>query len=297
MQNNPIMNQAFASHLLRQMAFPASLKSVTPFLRQEDGTPYSVWLLETTTGKYVLKKTSRQELSVYQAFLSGQSYAPKLYGFTQDQADTYLLMEYVPGETLRHCTRQNLTLALDALIASQNAYWQKETLSSVGFCYDEAFRDYQKRLPYMGALSPCYSAFLEVYATVPRTLCSDDLLPFNVIIESNRAVLLDWEYAGLLPYPCALARLLAFGEEEPHWMFHLTAADRAFALDYYYENLISQKGISREAYDRTMQLFFFKEYSEWVYLAVSSGNFASEYYQKYAPKATALAAQLAAQKS
>lgn len=96
-------------------------------------------------------------------------------------------------------------------------------------------------------------------------------------------MILDWEYTGILPYPGPLARFLAFGEENPDSLFQMTPEDKAFALEYYYENLIRSKGISKAAYERTMKLFFFAEYCEWMCLAVSSGDFTSPKYKKYAP--------------
>ena len=85
---------------------------------------------------------------------------------------------------------------------------------------------------YMDDLAEVYRAYLAEAARVPRTLCNDDLLPFNVLVNEERAVILDWEYGGILPYPCALARLLAFGEEGTDFFFQMTRADREFALRY-----------------------------------------------------------------
>jgi thiamine kinase-like enzyme len=118
------------------------------------------------------------------------------------------------------------------------------------------------------------------------------MLPFNVIISQNRAVILDWEYGGILPYPCALARLIAYGEEDENALFFIKRDDQIFAVDYYYENLIKGMDISYEEYIRTMKLFFFKEYSEWIYCANSSGDRSGEYYRKYSQMARALALQL-----
>ena len=59
-----------------------------------------------------------------------------------------------------------------------------------------------------------YEQYLQIYSDVPRTLCHDDLLPFNVLCAKERAVIIDWEYAGILPYPTSLARLIAHCEED-----------------------------------------------------------------------------------
>ncbi len=101
-----------------------------------------------------------------------------------------------------------------------------------------------------------------------------------------------WEYGGILPYPCALARLLAFGEENTDFMFQMSLEDKEFAVWYYYDYLIKSKGIPWDEYIRTMKLFFLKEYSEWVYFARSSNDFTKPEYQKYYAKCKLLAKEL-----
>ena len=148
----------------------------------------------------------------------------------------------------------------------------------------------------MADLTEAFEAYLEAFRTVPRTLCNDDMLPFNVLTDQNRAVILDWEYGGILPYPCALARLIAYGEDREDALFYMTEEDKEFALRYYYDRFIRQKGIGWEAYLHTMQLFLLKEYAEWVYCAHKSGDLGIPYYKPYYAKARAMAAQLKGEK-
>lgn len=101
---------------------------------------------------------------------------------------------------------------------------------------------------------------------LPRTLCHDDLLPFNVLTDGSSAVLIDWECYGFLPYPVSLARLIAHTRPDPCWDFTMSAEDKAFAIDYYYERLIKKKQISYEDYRRALDYFLFFELTEWVYL-------------------------------
>ena len=252
--------------------------SAAPFRSAEDHTPYSVWKLETDMGTRVLKKISPEEQAVYEAFFPGGGGAvPEIYGFSQG----YMLIEYISGQTLSRCTRPFLIRALDALIEIQRLYWQNTALSDVGYGFSKSYPNREKRLPYMEDLGSCYQAYLEIFRSIPRTLCNDDMLPFNVLVNDHRAVILDWEYGGILPYPCSLARLLAYGEESEGALFYMTREDQRFAVDYYYENLIRHKGISYEDYLHTMKLFFYKEYSEWIYCANSSGDRSGEYYIKY----------------
>lgn len=280
------------TEILAALGFSAPVQAVTQFCSEEDGTPYQVWKLDTDTDSLVLKKTSREERDIYETFFPDRGPTPKVYAFGEYGGELYMLMEYVQGVSLSHCTRQQLRQTLDALIISQEQYWDDLAHAEVGYSFNKSYPNRRKRLEYMADLADAYQAYLDVFSSVPRTLCNDDMLPFNVLVSEEKAVIVDWEYAGILPYPCAIARLLAFGEEDPQALFQMTAEDRQFALDYYYENLIKGKGISRSEYDRTLQLFFLKEYSEWVYCAGISGDYEMEQYKKYYGKAKELAQDL-----
>lgn len=258
-----------------------------PFRAEEDGRAYAVWKLDTDRGPMVLKKTNDAERAVYETFFAEGGPVPKIYGF----AGEWMLMEFVPGTSMSRCTRTLLIRTLEALCESQDKWWGNETRGDVGYGFPASFPSRCKRLAYMGDLETAYQAYLDEFARVPRTLCNDDMLPFNVLADENRAVILDWEYGGILPYPCAIARFLAFGEEGDG-LFQMREEDRSFAMDYYYEKLVSSKGISRREFDRTMDLFFLKEYSEWVYCAAVSGDYEMEYYKKYGKKARDLARKL-----
>lgn len=262
-----------------------SILHAEAFRAEEDGSQYQVWKLETNVAPLVLKKATPREQETYAGFFSKDGPVPKVYGYYDD----WMLMEYVPGHTLSRCCREDLIPALDALIASQRDYWNRVDLSHIGYGFEKSYPNRTKRLAYMEDLGDCYEAYLESFRTVPRTLCNDDLLPFNIIISGNRAVFLDWEFGGILPYPCALARMIAYGEEEEHALFYMKREDQVFAVEYYYEHLIRQMGIPYDEYIRTMKLFFFKEYSEWIYCANSSGDFSGEYYHKYSLMARKLA--------
>jgi hypothetical protein len=256
---------------------------------EEDETPYHVWKLTWDDRTAVLKKTSPEELAIYNTFLTETKAAPKVYAQGEVDGAWYMLMEYIPGETLCHCTWERLQHALDVLMELQRRYWQDTIHGDLGYGFAKCYPNREKRLPYMEDLTEAYEAYLQAFCTVPRTLCNDDMLPINVIVSEERAVILDWEYAGILPYPCALARLIAYGPEESGGLFHISNGDRAFALEYYYDHLIREMGISREEYDHTMKLFLLKEYSEWVYCAHSSGDLGIPYYKPNYARARSLA--------
>ena len=126
----------------------------------------------------------------------------------------------------------------------------------------------QKRRAYLTEpdLRAWLDRFLALYPTLPRTLCHNDLLPFNLILGEGRVVFIDWETGGMLPYPCMLARLLVHGSEHGETPFYMTQEDKAFAVRYYYEHLLQDRGVPYADYRRALELFWFFELTEWVYV-------------------------------
>ena len=275
------------NEVLRKMGCPAAIAS-SRFTNEEDGEAYDVWRVELPDKTCVLKRAKGNEPTIFDAFLRGEaSYAPKLYAMT----DEWLLMEYVPGNNLMRCERASLTKVLDALIAIQSKYWNaKDPLGTL----NEALQSRRNRLQYLPdpRLRAAYVAYLEDFGSLPKTLCHDDLLPFNVIVNSDRAVLIDWEVGGILPWPTSIARLIAHGESEENAFFYMTDADKSHAISYFYEQFIKGRGVGREAYARSIDLALFYEYCEWVYVGNKYGETDNERYRKYLKKAISQAEKL-----
>ena len=252
--------------------------------REEDGSYYSVWRISDGGAEYILKEAKEYELEVYKKLLRPESrYTPRLFKTVADGDRSYLLLEYVTGEDLRTASRSKLKLALDALNGIQEGSWENRDLDSFGYTFEKSLESRISRGKYLNdpMLEKAYARFLKVYKEAPRALCHDDLLPFNVIVSDDRAVIIDWEYAGMLPYLTSFARLIAHGREENGSFFYLSREDRAFAVDYYYEKLIKAKGISREKYLNDLEYFLFYENCEWVYCGNKYGDTDSERYKEY----------------
>lgn len=252
--------------VLQQMGIEKVLE-VTPFPREEDDTLYEVWKVTTPEGEYVLKKAKSHELAVYDAFfredLPG---APRFLEAAEAEGENWILMEYVKGTDLRRCDRESLTAALDALISLQDRFW--ESPETAGYSFEESLQSRKNRGSFLNDpfFEQAYGRFLELYESLPRTLCHDDLLPFNVLVDGDKATIVDWEYAGILPYPTSLVRLIAHGREAEDAFFYMTEADKTFAIDYYYEHLVRSKGISYEDYRWAVDYFLLYEYCEWIML-------------------------------
>ncbi len=273
--------------ILSQMGFGEQAK-VTTVKREEDGTDYDVWKIEDNNIAYVLKKTSERELSVYNTFLTSAEYgAPRIYKSLNYCGELFFLMEYIEGHDLRKCDRESLTAVLEVLIYLQNMYWERRELQGIGYGFEVSLPGRQKRGKYLNDadLEQAYEMYLQLYSNIPRTLCHDDFLPFNVLCAKGRATIIDWEYAGILPYPTSLARLIAHGEEDEAAFFHMTQEDKDYAVEYYFEHLLKDKGINYNDYRRTLDYFLFFEYCEWIMLGIKYDDTESERFKKYYAKA------------
>lgn len=273
--------------ILFQMGITGQIQT-EQFKRAEDGTDHEVWKIMDGQMRYVLKKAEKNEAAVYQTFLAqAESGVPRLHKTLHREAGDYLLMEYVDGEDLRRCDRRSLTAALDALIRLQDQFWERRELQIKGRGFEADLQSRKNRGNYLhdSDLERAYGGFLEMFAEQPRTLCHDDLLPFNILEADGRAVIIDWEYAGIMPYLTSFARLIAHGKEDPDAFFYMKETDRTFAIEYYYEHLAKEKGIAYEDYRRALDYFLLYEYCEWVMIGEKYGNTRSERYLEYFAKA------------
>ena len=285
------------TELLLQMKPELAGKNLqlTPFRSEEDDSEYSVWKVTFDDQTLVLKEAKEYEEQVYREFLADPlGAAPKLCATARDGEKTFLMMEYIPGETLSKCTRPALIRALDALITLQERYWEKHEYDTCGYPTEKALESRIRRGSYLTdeTIRKAYEGYLQLFSSLPKTFCHDDLLPFNVLVSPERAVIIDWEFAGMLPYPTALARLIAHGEEDEEAFFHMTAVDKAFAVDYYYDHLVRTKGISYGEYRKALDYCLLYEHCEWVMVGIKYGDTNSERYRKYSQSAKALAAKL-----
>ena len=228
---------------------------------------YSVWKITDARGSYLLKRTaSETELAIYRKLRNRIDALPTFYGATEYRGKPYLLLEFVEGHNLMQATRNDLGRVLDAMIRMQDMFWGSK--QRVGEPFPAALQSCLNRKAYLKetVLIDAFTRFEAMYRALPRTLCHNDFLPFNVIVGTERTAFIDWEYCGILPYPVMLARLLAHTSEHGETPFFMTQQDRDFAIETYYDRLIRKKGISRADYLAAMNAFLFYESLEWVYV-------------------------------
>lgn len=278
--------------IMDTFGIPRDEITITRLQSEEDGEFYQVWRLDLPHGSWILKEAKGDEETIYTHYLAGTSlYTPQLFGVYMVDDKKYLLLEYIEGHDMRKCNRNDLTLVLDTLIDMQKEYWMGEDPFQT---FEKSLQGRKNRRQFLldSRLEAAYDAYLQEYMTMPRTLCHDDLLPFNVIISDDRAVLIDWETGGMLPYLTSFARLIAHGEEEENAFFYLQNADRDFAIDYFYQHFARKMGISQADYSRCLDFCLFYEYCEWVFVGNKYGNQDSERFRKYSQLATLQAQKL-----
>lgn len=256
---------------------------ISQYRAEENGEPYNVYAVHGASGRYVLKLAKGDEVAVYSHFFSqNPPYAPKLHARFSAGGETWILLEEIQGTPLTHATRPALQLALDSLITMQREFWNADAARD-GLSYGACLEHRRRRGTYLEdpLLERVYDRFLEMYQSVPKTLCHDDLLPFNVLVDERRAVMIDWEAVDIMAYPTSLARLIAHGTQRPDDLFYLEEKDREFAVSYYYQNLLQPLGVSRLEYRKALELAIFYEYCEWIYVGNRYGGRQSAYYRKY----------------
>ena len=63
--------------------------------------------------------------------------------------------------------------------------------------------------------------------------------------------------------------------------FYLTREDRDFSAGYYYDRLLRDMGVGPGDWRRTLELFLFYEYCEWVFIGNKYKGANEAYYRKY----------------
>ena len=249
--------------------FVSKNANILQLKRIEDNENYNVWLIVNTDSKYILKETSNNEIKNYNKFLSVlKEGVPSIYQTITFDDKNYIVLEYIEGEDLCKCTHEKLVAALDALISIQNTTWETVLFGDCSSLFDDGLQERIKRGKYLNnkLLEEAYYKFIKIYQVLPKTLCHDDLLPFNIISGKDKAALIDWEYCGIIPYPTSFARLIAHSEDDPQALFYMSTADKDFAVKYYYDKLLKDKGISYDEWLEALECFLFYEYCEWIYV-------------------------------
>ncbi|WP_017414793.1 aminoglycoside phosphotransferase family protein [Clostridium tunisiense] len=217
---------------------------------------YNVYKIIAGEEKYILKKSEDNEIKVYEKFLLYKNLpVPKLEGWTCVGNTKWILIEYIKGQDLRNFNEGMAHGCAESLAKIFNTYWQESNFE--GNKLDNRFERYWTRINKRAQclknepkLSSAYKAFLDRQLVCPRTLCNGDFLQFNVIESKESIVLIDWAFAGIMPYSLDIARLISHGSEKYFpFPFYMTDEYRKIFVKGVYERLIYKPNYKQFIWD------------------------------------------------
>ncbi len=232
---------------------------------------YDVYKIAADGLAYVLKKSDAAEVSIYRDFLAGHGFkTPAYLGSGEYDGKIWLLMEYIEGNDLREFTEGMAYGCADSISAVMNAYWQRDEREFEGRKLDHRFEKYWKRINKRAQclegeplLRQAYSAFMQRQLTCPRTLCNGDFLQYNAIRRGGEIYIIDWAFAGIMPYSLDIARLIAHGTKDRRtFPFYMVDEYREIYVRQVYEKLTEKP--DWEQYIRDIKLSLLNEYIEFI---------------------------------
>lgn len=205
---------------------------------------YNVYKVISDEHTYILKKSDDYEIEVYEKFLTDKNLpVPKLEGWTSFDNTKWILIEYIAGEDLRIFDKHMAYGCAESLSQIFNMYWQEHCFEENKL--DNRFERYWTRinkraqcLKNESKLASAYGIFMDRQLVCPRTLCNGDFLQCNAIKSNYGIVLIDWAFAGIMPYSLDVARLITHGSEKLFpFPFYMTDEYRKIFVKELYDKL------------------------------------------------------------
>ncbi|WBW97696.1 phosphotransferase [Oceanirhabdus sp. W0125-5] len=217
---------------------------------------YNVYKIISNTQTYILKKSDDNEISVYEQFLTDKNLpVPKLEGWACINNTKWILIEYIDGSDLRRFNKNMAYGCSDSLSRIFNMYWQKNCFKENKL--DNRFERYWTRINKRAEclkkefnLASAYEIFLDRQLICPRTLCNGDFLQCNAIENDKGIILIDWAFAGIMPYSLDVARLIVHGSERfLPFPFYMTNEYRKIFLKGLYDKLVYKPDYNQFIWD------------------------------------------------
>ena len=268
----------------------ALLRFMDDEVYDDEAKGYSVYKLVTGDRAFVLKKSEsaedfRDEVKHY-SLLKGLP-VPEFLG----AADGFILLSFVEGADLKKPTDDGIRAFAKSLTAIMNAYPMGRDHERGR--YDVYLKRLEKRAAFISCkpeLSSAFSVFLERQREIPLTLSNGDLLPINALYDGEKAVIIDWEFGGFMPYSLDIARFFAHGRVSGKASpFRMTDEQKRLFVDLVYGGLTVKP--PRAVFDRDVLLAEFNEYVEILeYYFRETTAERGETFRDYYPRAKELAA-------
>jgi len=220
---------------------------------------YNVYKIISDDKTYILKKTDKYEVEVYEKFLENKNLpVPKLEGWAYFNNVRWILIEYIAGTDLRMFNEDMAYGCADSLSRIFNMYWQENDFKDNEL--DNRFERYWTRINKRSKclineqkLFSAYDVFLDRQLVCPRTLCNGDFLQCNAIESNEGIVLIDWAFAGIMPYSLDIARLISHGSEKFFpFPFYMTDEYREIFLKSIYNKLLYKPDYKQFLWDVTL---------------------------------------------
>lgn len=227
---------------------------------------YDVFLIQTQSHEYVLKKTNQKEIDIYQHFLNKTSFhVPYFYGYVMIDRQIWMLIEHMKGNDVREMSDQTVMATANSLSQIENYFCQQNDKES-NDRFDQYWKRIQKRalsIPPDTHIAKAYQLFLKRQKECPQTLCHGDFLQWNVIWDGQYAHIIDWAFGGMLPYTLDIARFIAHGTSDKSlFPIYMNDQQKSLFVDTIYNKLEHQPDKSQ--YLQDIQLAVLNEYWEFV---------------------------------
>lgn len=176
---------------------------------------YHVYKIIADGKHLVLKKSDGKEIYVYDNLLRDKQFSvPIYYGKAFFDETNWILIEYLEGYDLRDFKMEMAPACAESVTQIMNTYWESKIQDGRFERYWERINKRAECLENEPELKNAYKTFLERQLTSPRTLSHGDFLQYNAQYHDGKVYLVDWAFAGILPYPLDIARLIAHGTED-----------------------------------------------------------------------------------
>lgn len=242
----------------------------------EEEHAYNVYLVTNADEKYVLKKSSKEEIFVYEEYLEQKKFqVPHLLGKASDEkGKDWILLEYLEGKDLREHSVEKAVFAAKTIAVIHREYWQLDLKPDANMeRYERYIARIEKRaqcLEQEEELKETYRLFLERQKSCPKTICNGDYLPYNALFDERqkKVAVIDWAFGGMMPYALDVARMIVHGNENRYpFPFYMTDEIRKAYIGTYYDemkDLLDGAGITREQYLYDIKLAALNECIEFI---------------------------------
>lgn len=211
---------------------------------QEIERIYSVYYISCDDNKYVLKKTTKEEVEIYMKYLNkGGFKVPKFYDSIQLGNHYWILTEFMSGNDGKSFTKEIAVRLSENLSEILNKYWIEEGIN--GTTDTKRFERYWERINLRKKclynypkLSEAYDIFLKRQKTCPISLCNGDLMQVNMICNEEDVYIIDWAFGGFMPYSLEVARVISHGADSG-FAYYMTDELRGIFVKHVYKALES----------------------------------------------------------